>query len=1277
MERSSRQRRNVAFLAAGAAIALLACTAGDDRPAACGYAGEADPAAAGRAPEALQTAEWLAAPDAELAGLLRPRRDVWVPDGSGLTSPGWRATEQRRFDELGARLPEHADGIRQVGVGRFARFQLAIWLEGAVAAPAELHAGRVVYREAFTATDLVVVATPTRVEELLLLRDETAPRRFTWRIELPVGLGEPRREPSGALIFPDRNGDAVLRVPAPFALDAAGRRRAADLAFVAGRLEVVLDGAGLSHPILLDPAIETAVWDQRVTNNLGVGTINVSIAYDVARAKTVRLRGFQSTFSFPYSATYTDTWSGSVWTDASPSNPPSGRANHAMAYDGQRQNVVLFGGWKFQTGSQVYFDDTLVWNGTDWSPLNPSTKPSARGYHAMAYDSNRRYVVLFGGATGAWGSTPVGETWEWDGSNWAQRSSVHTPSPRRDHGMTFDSWRNVVVLTGGGGTRETWEWNGTDWTQRADVPVAPVAVGYDSMRHRVVAHGGSGNTWEWDGTTWTQVPGSGPPNSGTPSMAFDAGRRRLLLISTGSCGETSCPFTTWEYHNRGGACTTSSPLCDTPGCVDGVCCEQAACSTCQRCDTAGSPGQCATVTNQDDDTCTGNYTCNGSGQCKLKQGKSCPSGLGSDCVTGLCVDGVCCAQSCGTCQRCDATGVCVAVTNGDDDSCTGDTTCDGSGACKKKQGRTCQYDTDCVTAHCADGVCCNVACNDLCRSCLAANQAAGTDGTCGFVKPGVDPRAVCPDDGASSCGRDGLCDGAGACRLYAPTTVCGTTACVGNDVTTYACNGTGTCVPTPTSCGVWKCASGTCTTACISGVDCAPDAYCDGTTCRGQAGLGATCTGDDQCASNHCVDGVCCDGPCTGVCQACSAAGKASGADGECGFAKNGVDPHGDCPDDGAASCDRNGTCDGTGACAIYPAGFECLPSGCLGNVVTGYQCDGAGTCTATAITDCGLYRCAVDQCTVTCTASSDCASDAYCDEATSQCVARLGTGVACTGGGQCGTGFCVDGVCCNSTCGGQCEACDLALAVGTCTPVTGEPRGDRPACPGAGGTDPCAARTCDGSTSTTTCAGFVGTEVVCRADSCTAGVETRGETCDGTGACPPERTQPCDPYACGPTSCLAGCDGDDDCGDPATYRCDAAAHLCEPRPGAQCDGQVIRYDDGTTKDCAPYQCQVATTGAECKTTCSGTTDCVLDYVCDTLLGQGTCVPAEENGPKSGGCGVAPARAGAMPCLLLLLALVTAARARRGAARAGRDAGWPPTQAAPGATPSATGPAPS
>jgi hypothetical protein len=61
------------------------------------------------------------------------------------------------------------------------------------------------------------------------------------------------------------------------------------------------------------------------------------------------------------------------------------------------------------------FDDTWVWNGTDWTMQNPADRPSARERSGMAYDPVSRVLVLFGG-DGVGGN--LGDTWTWDGANW-------------------------------------------------------------------------------------------------------------------------------------------------------------------------------------------------------------------------------------------------------------------------------------------------------------------------------------------------------------------------------------------------------------------------------------------------------------------------------------------------------------------------------------------------------------------------------------------------------------------------------------------------------------------------------------------------------------------------------------------------------------------------------------------------------------------------------------------------------------------------------------------
>jgi len=93
-----------------------------------------------------------------------------------------------------------------------------------------------------------------------------------------------------------------------------------------------------------------------------------------------------------------------LWTEVADTGP-SARHGLAMAFDSARKCVVLFGG---ASGSNL-FGDTWTWDGTEWTQV-ADTGPAARSGHALAYDDARERVVLFGGRTAA---NPLGDTWEW------------------------------------------------------------------------------------------------------------------------------------------------------------------------------------------------------------------------------------------------------------------------------------------------------------------------------------------------------------------------------------------------------------------------------------------------------------------------------------------------------------------------------------------------------------------------------------------------------------------------------------------------------------------------------------------------------------------------------------------------------------------------------------------------------------------------------------------------------------------------------------------------
>jgi len=273
------------------------------------------------------------------------------------------------------------------------------------------------------------------------------------------------------------------------------------------------------------------------------------MAWDSGRGRMVLFGGWNGQQQFG------DTWEwdGSGWSDRSPgASRPVPRAGHAMVFDTTRNRVLLVGGQDGASATAVR-QDAWEWDGQNWTDRTPASGlPPARRNHAMAWDGARAEAVLFGGA-GA-GTTRLADTWLWNGTAWSERLVATRPDKRRSHAMAFDAGRGRVVLFGGVDDTvapygkifgDTWEWDGTAWAQQATTgPHARSghAMFYDAVRGRVVLFGGYNgvplegfpqrDVWEWDGTAWTErTPASGGPRARfTHAMAFAPPRGDALLF---------------------------------------------------------------------------------------------------------------------------------------------------------------------------------------------------------------------------------------------------------------------------------------------------------------------------------------------------------------------------------------------------------------------------------------------------------------------------------------------------------------------------------------------------------------------------------------------------------------------------------------------------------------------------------------------------------------------------------------------------------------------------
>lgn len=199
--------------------------------------------------------------------------------------------------------------------------------------------------------------------------------------------------------------------------------------------------------------------------------------------------------------------------------------------------------------------------------------------------------------------------------------------------------------------------------------------------------------------------------------------------------------------------------------------------------------------------------------------------------------------------------------------------------------------------------------------------------------------------------------------------------------------------------------------------------------------------------------------------------------------------------------------------------------------------------------------------------------------------------GAVCTLGGECASGNCIDGVCCNTTCTGQCEACDVAATKGTCTPVAGAPHGTRSAC-STGAGDPCKAQLCD-AVDRVACRYPPAGGPACSSAACVDGIETHPSTCNGKGACADVPTS-CGGYACGVLVCKKTC-----------------ATVADCAPGARCTGMECVTLPGLGESCTgPSTCNA---GLFCVDgVCCGVAACSAGSSCSAGPMKGVC--AKING---------------------------------------------------------------
>ena len=345
----------------------------------------------------------------------------------------------------------------------------------------------------------------------------------------------------------------------------SGRANAAATYDMASARVVLFGGNAGQNQYLGDTwSFDGTSWTQQAPAAAPTARAYAPMTYDWAARRCLLYGGFNDT-----DGGLSDTWqyTGGAWTQLRSSSPRP-RTGAAMVYDAAHNRAVLFGG---EPGAG---NDTMTWNGVDWTRLQAPNGPSNRHQHGMAYDSRRRRTLLFGGDDI---SLPA-DTWSFDGATWTQLTGVGVPTPSHGVMMAYDDDRDRVVLFGGydwsGDRAETWEFDGVRWLQRITAHSPPAresgAMVYDLARGRMVLFGGSGSstgvlgdTWEYDGVDWTALqPATSPTARTLLQMTYDRHRGRTVLF-----GGSGSPADLWEYDGTAWTqiATTSAPLGTSEG----------------------------------------------------------------------------------------------------------------------------------------------------------------------------------------------------------------------------------------------------------------------------------------------------------------------------------------------------------------------------------------------------------------------------------------------------------------------------------------------------------------------------------------------------------------------------------------------------------------------------------------------------------------------------------------------------------------------------------------
>jgi hypothetical protein len=351
---------------------------------------------------------------------------------------------------------------------------------------------------------------------------------------------------------------------------------------------------------------------------------------------------------------------------------------------------ATYGGSSEQVGAtRVYEHGTSGWTQTQVI-TPPDGKAFGRFGGAVAFDGSALAVSAESGTSGAGGRIYL---YDLGSSGWAHVQTIPSPVPDTSGGFAFSlAMKGNLLFVGAPdegsskGAVYLFTRSGSTWTQTQRIVLSPSST-----------NGNFGSRLAFDGTNLLVAEGYGSPTGKVtyaylfkesggvwslsrrftssywlgPAIATSEGTHVVGInpwMTPTYTGHDSVQVFTVGSTPQGAACTTSA-MCETGYCVDGVCCDVACTGECQSCAVSGSVGSCRLVTGQPRaprPTCVGAGTTCG-GAC---------SGTSAACSYPLA--GSVCGAGCVGSQiaQCNGSGVCSAPI-----ACPGNLVC-GTSVCK-------------------------------------------------------------------------------------------------------------------------------------------------------------------------------------------------------------------------------------------------------------------------------------------------------------------------------------------------------------------------------------------------------------------------------------------------------------------------------------------------------------------------------------------------------------------------------------------------------------------